>query len=53
MGRDFWLENVTRKEKKSSKGPLIYYVIGEWALLERGYQNKRSLENILVKVSSV
>ena len=41
MGRDFWLENVTRKEKKSSKGPLIYYVIGEWALLERGYQNKR------------
>ena len=39
MGRDFWLENVTRKEKKSSKGPLIYYVISEWALLEMGYQN--------------
>ena len=40
MGRDFWLENVTRKEKKSSKGPLIYYIISEWAL-ERGYQNSR------------
>ena len=49
MGRDFWLENVTRKEKKSSKGPLIYYVISEWALLEMGYQNKRFISVVPVE----